>query len=171
MGTCILPNDTYTYAHIDTQLKITNDFEKIILLGSGSFGNVYLVKHKQTNDIYAMKSLNKNNFERNIERAITEYNILVKLSHPFISKLHFCFQTKEELHIIMQYCAGGNFYDVIKRQPNRCLTESQTQFYSACVLLGLEYLHFNGIIYRDLKPENILMCNNGWLKWVQIDTN
>jgi protein-serine/threonine kinase len=69
----------------------------------------------------------------------------------------------------MQYCAGGDFYDIIKKQPNHCLTESQVQFYSSCVLVALEYLHFNGIIYRDLKPENILMCGTGHIMLTDFD--
>lgn len=153
----------------NTNNIMLNDFDNMAILGSGSFGDVYLVKHKQTNCIYAMKSLKKYKLEKKIERVITECTILMNLNHPFIAKLQFCFQTQERIYFVMRYCPGGDFYNVIKRQPNGCLTETQTKFYSSCILLALEYLHFNGIIYRDLKPENILMDRSGHIILTDFD--
>lgn len=151
--------------------KVTiNDFEKITLLGMGSCGCVYLVKNKTNQHTYAMKILKKdNNNRKKVTRAITEQEILAQANHPFVSKLFFCFQTQLNLYIVMQYCAGGDFYSVIKRQPNGCLTEPQTKFYASCVLLALEYLHFHGIIYRDLKPENMLMHASGHIVLTDFD--
>lgn len=114
-----------------------------------------------------MKICRKDNHK--IERALTERKILMNGNNPFISTLYFCFQTKLNLYIVMQYCAGGDFYNVINRQPNKCLTESQTKFYASCVLVALEYLHFYGIIYRDLKPENILMHESGHIILTDFD--
>jgi len=69
----------------------------------------------------------------------------------------------------MQYCAGGEFYRVIQRQPMKCLTEADTRFYASEVLLALEYLHLKGFIYRDLKPENILMHATGHVLLTDFD--
>lgn len=150
-----------------TQVTI-DDFEKITLLGAGSCGNVYLVKHKKTNYPYAMKVLKKNK-RKTLNRALTERKILINMKYPFISTLFFCFQTELNLYIVMQYCAGGDFYNVIQRQPHNRLTEIQAKFYASCILLALEYLHFNGIIYRDLKPENILMYESGHIVLTDFD--
>ena len=153
-----------------TKNQVTiDDFEKINLLGAGSCGDVYLVRHKRTKYIYAMKRLKKDTKRKNITRALTERQILTHTDYPFISTLFFCFQTELSLYIVMQYCAGGDFYYVIHGQPNNCLTEAQTKFYSSCILLALEYLHFNGIIYRDLKPENILMHESGHIVLTDFD--
>eukprot|EP01125_Pyxidicula_operculata_P005793 TRINITY_DN2021_c0_g1_i2.p1 TRINITY_DN2021_c0_g1~~TRINITY_DN2021_c0_g1_i2.p1 ORF type:complete len:305 (+),score=62.25 TRINITY_DN2021_c0_g1_i2:203-1117(+) len=69
----------------------------------------------------------------------------------------------------MQYCAGGEFYRFIQRQPFKCLTEDETRFYAAEVLLALEYLHMKGFIYRDLKPENIVMHESGHIMLTDFD--
>lgn len=69
----------------------------------------------------------------------------------------------------MQYCAGGELYRFIQRQPYRCLTEDQTRFYCAEVLLAIEYLHMMGFIYRDLKPENIIMHISGHIMLTDFD--
>ena len=151
-----------------TEQVTINDFDKIALLGKGSCGKVYLVKHKKTNYPYAMKVLNKHK-RKTLNHALTERKILMNMKYPFISSLYFCFQTELNLYIVMQFCAGGDFYSVIRRQPHKCLTESQTKYYSSCILLALEYLHFNGIIYRDLKPENILMHESGHIMLTDFD--
>lgn len=69
----------------------------------------------------------------------------------------------------MDFCAGGEFYRTIQSQPDSCLTEDQMRFYSAEVLLALEYLHALGFIYRDLKPENILLHADGHVRLADFD--
>lgn len=154
----------------DTIKQISlNDFDKISLLGCGGFGDVYLVKHKQTNMVYAMKSLNKEKIKKDVKKAQTEYKILLESHHPFISSMQYCFQTEMKLYIVMPYCPGGDLYSVMRRQPKKCLIESDVKYYASCILLALEYLHFNGIVYRDLKPENILMDKDGYVKLTDFD--
>jgi protein-serine/threonine kinase len=63
----------------------------------------------------------------------------------------------------MDFCAGGEFFRMLQKQPGKCLIEVAARFYAAEVLLALEYLHMMGFIYRDLKPENILLLANGHL--------
>jgi protein-serine/threonine kinase len=154
---------------LDPDIVKLDDFTRISTLGSGAFGDVYLVKHIKTDTVYAMKCLNKEKIKKKITRAQTEYKILLNSHHPFVSTLQFCFQTQLKLYIVMQYCAGGNFYDVIKRQPNKCLSEQDTKFYISCILLALEYLHFNGIVHRDVKLENILMHGSGHIMLTDFD--
>ena len=157
---------------MDVSLKKSTsytDFEKIGLLGAGSCGKVCLVKNKTTQCAYAMKILKKKNNDNKLIKALNEQRVLAHIDHPFVAKLFFCFQSKMNVYIVMQYCAGGDFYNVLKRQPNNCLTEDQTKFYSSCVLVALEYLHLQGIVYRDLKPENILMHESGHIVLTDFD--
>ncbi|XP_054867314.1 serine/threonine-protein kinase N1-like [Amphiprion ocellaris] len=81
--------------------------------------------------------------------------------HPFLVNLHGCFQTGDHVCFIMEYLPGG---DLMIHIHNNVFTEAQTRFYSACVLLGLEFLHLNKIIYRDLKLDNLLMDADGFVK-------
>ena len=61
----------------------------------------------------------------------------------------------------MDYCEGGELYEYVQSQPGRRLPEKHAKFYSAEVLLALQYLHLLGFVYRDLKPENVLLRSNG----------
>jgi serine/threonine protein kinase len=100
---------------------------------------------------------------------LTEREILATASHPFITTLYYSFQSQSRLYFIMDFCAGGEFYRTIQSQPDSCLTEDQMRFYSAEVLLALEYLHALGFIYRDLKPENILLHSDGHVRLADFD--
>lgn len=75
------------------------------LLGTGSFGEVYLVEKISDSSFHAMKVLCKDKiFEHKLSRyALTERNVLSVISHPFIVKLNFAFQTQNELFLILQY--------------------------------------------------------------------
>jgi protein-serine/threonine kinase len=132
---------------------------------------VFLVRLKGTDQLYAMKVLEKDEMikKNKVKRVLTEREVLATADHPFIVTLYYSFQSKDKLFFIMQYCAGGEFYRLIQRQPNKCLTEDQARFYAAEVLLALEYLHMKGFIYRDLKPENILVHESGHIMLTDFD--
>ena len=84
-----------------------------------------------------------------------ERELLLSLEHPFILKLRYAFQTPYTLYMIFDYMNGGDLFHHIKKRGH--LGEKEARFYGAQILLGLEYLHQNNIVYRDLKPENILL--------------
>eukprot|EP01136_Pigoraptor_vietnamica_P018677 Opistho-1_new@65381 len=146
-------------------------FTKIKLLGRGDVGRVYLVSKKDTDELYAMKVLRKADMieRKKIKRVLTEREILATARHPFIVTLYYSFQTEDKLYFIMEYCAGGEFFRMLQRLPNKRLTEDQARFYIAEVLLALEYLHVIGFIYRDLKPENILLHASGHIRLADFD--
>lgn len=131
------------------------------LLGKGSFGEVYQVAHKRTQEVYAMKVLKKSRIiGRNLLRyARTERNILSFVRHPFIISLHWAFQTCSHLVLILQFCPGGNLQSLILREKK--LREPLAQLYAAEILLALEYLHQRSIVFRDLKPDNIVLDEKG----------
>lgn len=141
-----------------------DDFEMMTIIGQGSFGKVVQVRMKSTGDIFAMKVLNKKTI---VERGETEHtksekNILVRLEHPFLMKLHYSFQTPDKLYFVMDYINGGELYYHLQKE--RTFNLERARFYAAEVTLAMEHLHNNGIIYRDLKPENILVDSEGHLK-------
>ena len=147
--------------------KITlNDFEKLKIIGRGSFGNVYLVRYIKTNRFYAMKVLFKSIIKQREEEehTISERLLMAKLNHPLIVKMHFCFQDAKNLYFVMDLIQGGDLLYHL-RLHNR-FDDEKTRFYIAELILILEFLHDNNIIYRDIKPENILIDKTGHIKLV-----
>ena len=84
---------------------------------------------------------------------------MTKIKHPFLVNLYCSFQTPANLHYIIDYCPGGELYQIMQSQG--VFTEKRTKFYAAQLILALEHLHLQGILYRDVKPENILICCGG----------
>ena len=147
------------------------DFSIVRLLGKGDIGRVYLVRHKATRETYAMKVVDKKDVLRRnkVHRLHTEWSVLQEHDHPFVAKLHWSFQSRTKFYFVMEYCAGGEFFRFLQRQKGSRLPEPAAKFYAAEVLIALEYLHVNGLVYRDIKPENILMNSAGHLLLTDFD--
>ena len=145
--------------------KVTlNDFKILKTLGKGAFGKVLLVHNEELNKYFAMKILKKDFIKKNKQIAHTkvERKILEKIDYPFIAQLFYAFQNKEKLYMITEYMPGGEmFYHLHKEEYFK---ESKAKFYICEIILAIEHLHKNNIIYRDLKPENILLDENGHIK-------
>jgi serine/threonine protein kinase len=88
--------------------------------------------------------------------------ILESVDHPFLVKLHYAFQSETKLYMVLDYVSGGELFFLLRKR--RRFEEELVRFYAAEILVALEYLHSNGIIYRDLKPENILLDPEGHIK-------
>ena len=92
-----------------------------------------------------------------------ELEVMKRLTnHPFVIKLFWCFQTEQYLHFVVDFCSGGELFYLL--QNKRLFTETEAKFYFAEMLLGLEYIHNNNVLYRDLKPENIFIDIDGHIK-------
>nr|AML78986.1 putative LOV domain-containing protein [Gleditsia sinensis] len=146
-------------------------FRPIKPLGSGDTGSVHLVELCGTGQYFAMKAMDKGvMLNRNkVHRACTEREILDMLDHPFLPALYASFQTKTHVCLITDYCPGGELFLLLDRQPTKVLKEDAARFYAAEVVVALEYLHCQGIIYRDLKPENVLLQSNGHVSLTDFD--
>jgi len=138
-----------------------NDFESLKLIGRGSFGKVLLVKYLPTGQVFAMKVLNKSTIiaKGELPHTKAEKSILTKLDCPFLVKLHYSFQTPDKLYFVMDFVNGGELF--FHLQKEKVFGNERTRFYCAEILLGLEYLHNQGVVYRDLKPENLLLTSEG----------
>nr|AML79272.1 putative LOV domain-containing protein [Maianthemum canadense] len=146
-------------------------FRPIKPLGSGDTGSVHLVELLETGEYFAMKTMDKNvMLNRNkVHRACAEREILDLLDHPFLPALYASFQTKTHICLVTDYCPGGELFLLLDRQPLKVLEEDAVRFYAAEVVIALEYLHCQGIIYRDLKPENILLQRDGHVSLTDFD--
>jgi protein-serine/threonine kinase len=148
-----------------TNNKLTiNDFTIIKVIGKGSYGKVLLVKKNKEDKVYAMKVLKKKAMiKRNqVQHIKSERKIMELIDYPFIVKLKYAFQNPQKLYLVMDYCPGGELFFHIQRVER--FNEEAVKFYGAQLVLALEHLHKNNIIYRDLKPENVLIDQKGYVK-------
>lgn len=154
-------HNSILYSSSDVQLE---HFKILKVIGRGSFGKVYLVQKKDTSEYYAMKTLKKDVILRRNQKNNTQAErlILEKIRSPFIVRLHFAFQNPEKLYFVMDFLNGGELFYHLRREQR--FSEERTRFYAAEIILALETLHENGIIYRDLKPENVLLDCEGHIK-------
>ncbi|KAI0841098.1 kinase-like domain-containing protein [Hypoxylon sp. FL0890] len=141
-----------------------DDFQILRLIGKGTFGQVYQVRKKDTGRIYAMKVLSKKVIvqKKEVAHTVGERNILVRTAmseSPFIVGLKFSFQTQNDLFLVTDYMSGGELFWHLQKEGR--FDEKRAKFYIAELILAIEHLHKNDIVYRDLKPENILLDANG----------
>ena len=147
---------------IDTNLLVTkgttnnkNNYKRTKILGQGSFGTVFLVKHKILNTYFAMKVIKKTNKSEKDEVLMNEINILRKMDHPNIVKITDFYTTNTEYILVTEYCPEGElFYEIKNFAP---FNEALTGWYMKQILSAVCYCHKLKIIHRDLKPENILI--------------
>ncbi|CAD8123605.1 unnamed protein product [Paramecium sonneborni] len=145
-----------------TQKIDISHFKLLKTLGKGACGKVLLVKKRNNNTQYAMKIVSKEKVKEEYIR--TERFILEHIKHPFITKLHYAFQSNSKLYLVMDFCQGGELFFHLRRAYK--FSEEQSKFYICEIIVALEYLHKNNILYRDLKPENILICQDGHIKLI-----
>jgi calcium-dependent protein kinase len=144
-------------------------YEKIELIGEGSFGKVYLVKSKQgDNKKYAMKVI-KQEYIEYID-SFKEINILKTLDHINIIKLYDYFHDTNYIYIISELCTGGELYSKLKSIGS--FDEFSTRIIMRQVLSAVFYCHSKNIIHRDLKPQNILIedLDELWVKIIDFGT-
>jgi serine/threonine protein kinase len=89
-----------------------HDFEQIKVIGRGAFSRVILVRKKDTGRLYAMKIMRKDKLvrEQKIKPIINERKIMEKLNHPFVVRLYWSFQSKQEIYFVMDICTGGEMF-------------------------------------------------------------
>nr|AML78042.1 putative LOV domain-containing protein [Metasequoia glyptostroboides] len=146
-------------------------FRPIKPLGCGDTGSVHLVELRGTNELYAMKAMDKTTMlNRNkVHRACMERQIIDMMDHPFLPTLYASFQTKTHVCLITDFAPGGELFWLLDRQPTKSVREDAVRFYAAEVVVALEYLHCQGVIYRDLKPENVLIQRDGHVLLTDFD--
>ncbi|KAL1431709.1 hypothetical protein MTO96_013818 [Rhipicephalus appendiculatus] len=143
-----------------------DDFEFISVLGRGHFGKVILSKHKVSGQYFAIKALKKGDIvaRDELESLMAEkriFEVANSVQHPFLVNLFACFQTVNHVCFVMEYACGG---DLMMHIHTDIFPEPRAAFYAACVVLGLQFLHENRIIYRDLKLDNLLLDAEGYVK-------
>ena len=148
-----------------------NDFNVISICGRGAYGTVLQVCLKNDpNKVFAIKKLDINllNSVNRLYQAYLENQILNELDNPFIIKLYGAFEEDKKIHLVMDYLPKGDLSYFIK--TNYPLADDIIKYYSAQIVLFLEYMQKMKLIHRDLKPQNIMIDEKGNLKVIDFGT-
>jgi serine/threonine protein kinase len=148
-----------------------SSFRFIEPIGRGSYGDVMRAEFKESGVVYAVKIVSKAKLQRENKTrfAHIERNMLTRLKHPGIVRLHYTFQDQKNLYYATDLCAGGELLTYINCYAGHFSLEL-ARFYTAEIINILEYLHANSIAHRDLKPENLLLTTQGHLKLIDFGT-
>ena len=146
------------------------DLDNVKELGSGNFGSVNLVRNKKNKFTYAIKALNLEQIKlENLEECVeVERDVLLKIDHPFIMKMVKYLKNDSYIFFINEYIKGKELWEVIR--DIGLLNKEQTQYYGGSILLAIDYLHKQKIIYRDIKPENVMVSVKGYIKIIDFGT-
>ncbi|XP_059368449.1 serine/threonine-protein kinase MRCK alpha-like isoform X4 [Carassius carassius] len=141
------------------------DFEILKVIGRGAFGEVAVVKVKNTDKVFAMKILNKWEMLKRAETACfrEERDVLVNGDSQWITTLHYAFQDENNLYLVMDYYVGGDLLTLLSKFEDR-LPEDMAKFYLAEMVLAIDSVHQLHYVHRDIKPDNILMDMNGHIR-------
>ncbi|CAG8959331.1 hypothetical protein HYFRA_00013101 [Hymenoscyphus fraxineus] len=138
-----------------------NQYQVLEELGSGSFGVVYKAIDKSSGDVVAIKHIDLESSEDDIQEIQQEISVLSTCASPYVTQYRASFLRGHKLWIVMEYLGGGSCLDLLK--PGS-FNEAHIAIICRELLLGLEYLHQEGKIHRDIKAANVLLSDKGKVK-------
>ena len=154
---------------IEKKQKLYNQrFEKVELLGEGSYGYVYKVELKDhPGQYYALKKFKENNKGEGFNTsALIEISILRELGHENIEKIIDTFYGIDCLYVQFEYieCVLSKLIKFNIKYDKTILKEEDIKGIMLQLLTGLAEIHNNGVLHRDLAPSNILITKDGVIK-------
>ena len=152
---------------------LQSEYTLLNLLGTGSFGEVWLAVHKETKSRRAIKQIILSDpSETELDKLLKEVSILKSLDHPNIIRVYEVYKNKSKLSIVTEYCQGGELFDRIQRMQR--FTENQAARYMLNMVSAVMHCHNSDIVHRDLKPENMLLeddTENAQIKLIDFGTS
>lgn len=149
-----------------TRLRLSlDDFDTLEIIGRGAFGEVKVVKMKSSGKVFALKVLNKWEMLKRHQTACfrEERDILVFGPQEWITTLHYAFQDKDNLYLVMDYYVGGDVLTLLSKYEDH-LPEQMAKFYACEMVLAIDAIHQMGYVHRDIKPDNVLIDKDGHIR-------
>ncbi|XP_041024436.1 serine/threonine-protein kinase ATG1c isoform X1 [Juglans microcarpa x Juglans regia] len=135
-------------------------------IGSGSFSVVWHARHRVHGTEVAIKEIATGRLNKKLQESLmSEIFILKRINHPNIIRLHDIIEVPGKIHLVLEYCRGGDLSMYIQRQGR--VPEATAKQFMQQLVAGLQILRENSLIHRDLKPQNLLLSasdNNSVLK-------
>ena len=150
-----------SFYSLDNYVPIYDENGKVQIVGSGSYGQVYLAMNILDKKYYAIKHMDKKklfNLLHSLTSIQKEIDIQSKLDHPNIVKLLFVKETHLSYDLVMEYASNGSLFHYIRKYKG--LDENKTFSLFIQVVNAVNFMHSNDLIHRDIKPENILLFDN-----------
>jgi protein kinase X len=146
-------------------------------LGQGHFGRVRLIEWEKVrmalkppfenhSGFFALKIMKKSEVLRlkQTQHVLEERKLLYRLKNPFIVSMYHTYQDERNLYMVMEYVPGGELRTKLELENK--FENDVARFYTAQLVLALQYMHSDGIVYRGLVPDNLLLDASGYLKLV-----
>uniref|UniRef100_A0A8C3L6V7 non-specific serine/threonine protein kinase n=1 Tax=Chrysolophus pictus TaxID=9089 RepID=A0A8C3L6V7_CHRPC len=140
------------------------EYEVLKVLGEGSFGRALLVRHKVSEQKYAMKEIRLPVSSSEVENSRKEAILLAKMKHPNVVAYKESFEADGHLYIVMEYCDDGDLMQKIKHQRGKLFPEDTILCWFAQMCLGVKHIHDKHVLHRDIKSKNVFLTQNGKVK-------
>jgi len=142
----------------------TDNFQVLKMLGEGAFGTVTLCRRKGTDELYALKQMDKSRYQQknHIQRAFTERDALAEARSRWCVELFATFQDEKYVYMVMEFVQGGDLIGQLQRKGR--FSHEETAFYMAELVEALDTVHRCGFVHRDVKPDNVVIAMTGHLK-------
>lgn len=143
------------------------DLERHTILGAGTFGQVWLVSHVNSDGErhpYALKIQSKYDLIKchQAKGVVQEKEIMDQLHHPFLTHLAATYQDRNFIYMLLGVVQGGELYSILHSTTRDGIDEQNVIFYASGILEGLSHMHRSHILYRDMKPENVMIDKEGY---------
>ncbi|CAN6471615.1 unnamed protein product [Victoria cruziana] len=139
--------------------RVIGDYRVCEQVGSGSFSVVWRATHRITGSEFAIKEIQMQRLTKKLQESLlSEIVILRKINHPNIIRLHDIIETPGKIHLVLEYCRGGDLSMYIHNHGK--VPEAIAKHFMRQLASGLSILREHNIIHRDLKPQNLLLSSN-----------